>query len=426
MATEWREVPLEDVATEITVGHVGPMASEYVESGVPFLRSQNVEPYRISTADVKYITQQFHERLRKSALKPGDVVIVRTGKPGACAVLPADLAVANCSDLVIVRCGDQLDPRFLCYYVNSASAHHVSSHLVGAVQQHFNVGSARKLRVRLPAIAEQRRIAHVLGALDDKRDLNRRMAETLESIVRALFQSWFVDFDPVRAKAEGRETGLPRDIAYLFPERLVESGIGEIPERWGVTTVRGVAELMRDSVEPLAAPDEAFLHFSLPAFDDGQAAVEELGASIKSIKNRVPVGAVLLSKLNPEIERVWLVDVPTDARAVCSTEFLVLVPRKPFGRAFVYCLARSQEFRLRLMSLVSGTSKSHQRAQVGSVMELPVTQPSQRVLEAFESRAEPVLARALLCRRESRVLGRLRDALLPKLVSGDLRMEATE
>src|SRR6266516_7539734 len=100
MAGEWRRILLEEVADEVTVGYVGPMATEYVSAGVPFLRSQNVEPLRINTDDIKYITPAFHGRLRKSSLSPGDVVIVRTGKPGACAVVPTSLPVANCSDLV--------------------------------------------------------------------------------------------------------------------------------------------------------------------------------------------------------------------------------------------------------------------------------------------------------------------------------------
>ena len=150
MASEWQDIPLGDVADEITVGHVGPMAAEYLPAGIPFLRSQNVEPFRVNTAGVKLIGRDFHHRLRKSALHPGDVVIVRTGKPGACAVVPEDLGEANCADLVIVRPGPQLDARFLCYFVNGAAGHHVSAHLVGAVQQHFNVGSARTMRLSLP------------------------------------------------------------------------------------------------------------------------------------------------------------------------------------------------------------------------------------------------------------------------------------
>ena len=142
MVDDWRDVTLEQVADELTVGHVGPMASEYVEAGIPMLRSMNVDPLVINTKDLKFITPEFHQRIQKSRLSPGDVVIVRTGKPGACAVIPSWLPTANCSDLVIVRCGPELDNRFLAYYVNTFAASHVSAHLVGAVQQHFNVGSA--------------------------------------------------------------------------------------------------------------------------------------------------------------------------------------------------------------------------------------------------------------------------------------------
>jgi type I restriction enzyme, S subunit len=156
LSNDWHDVLLDDVADELTVGYVGPMASEYVDFGVPFLRSQNVEAMRVNQADLKFITREFHQRIKKSALSPGDVVIVRTGKPGACAVITQWLPEANCSDLVIVRCGQNLDARFLAYYVNSAAWHHVDSHLVGAVQQHFNVASARKMSMRFPDIKEQR------------------------------------------------------------------------------------------------------------------------------------------------------------------------------------------------------------------------------------------------------------------------------
>ena len=216
--SDWHDVLLEDVSNDITVGYVGPMTSEYVPSGVPFLRSKNVERFGLDWNDMKYISRAFHDRLRKSALRPGDVVIVRTGKPGAAAIIPETLPEANCSDVVIVRPGPHLDARFVVYYLNSLATHHIDSHLVGAVQQHFNVASARRLRLRLPGIREQRTIAHILGTLDDKIELNRRMNETLEAMARALFKSWFVDFDPVRARMEGRKPA-GMDKATMLGER---------------------------------------------------------------------------------------------------------------------------------------------------------------------------------------------------------------
>ena len=210
------------------------------------------------------------------------------------------------------------------------------------------------------------------------------MNETLEAMARALFKSWFVDFDPVRAKAEGRDPGLPGPLADLFPARLVDSELGEIPEGWEAGCFGDVIEQLRDNENPLASPNVTYRHFSIPAFDEGQCPKTELGGSIKSQKSRVPPGVVLLSKLNPEIDRVWLVDVEPADRAVCSTEFVVLRPHPPHGRAFAHCLARSPVFRQRLESLVTGTSKSHQRAPVGSILGLPVVRPANPVATAFE------------------------------------------
>ena len=225
----WEKVTIADVADEVTVGHVGPMASEYVDKGIPFLRSLNIEPFNIRCDGVKFIAPSFHKRLQKSSLRPGDVVIVRTGKPGTCAVIPDWLLEANCSDVVIVRCSERIRPRFLCYVVNSVAGHHISSHIVGAVQQHFNVGSARTLEFLLPSIEEQDAILAILGSLDDKIDLNRRTNETLEAMARALFRDWFVDFGPTRAKIAGEAPYLAPELWELFPDRLDDEGK---PEGW--------------------------------------------------------------------------------------------------------------------------------------------------------------------------------------------------
>ena len=275
----------------------------------------------------------------------------------------------------------------------------------------------------LPPLNHQRAIAFILGTLDNKIELNRRMSGTLEAMARTLFKSWFVDFDPVRAKAEGGDPRLPKPIADLFPARLVDSESGETPEGWERTLVGDVVDVIRDQENPLDSPDSVFRHFSIPAFDDDQWPSEEVGAAIKSLKSRVPPDVILLSKLNPEIERVWLVDVRESDRAVCSTEFLVLRPRPPAGRAFIYCLGRCPGFRMALEGLVTGTSKSHQRAHAASILSLPVVRPVQELMRAFERQAGPLLARALDSRRETRTLAALRDALLPKLISGELRVK---
>lgn len=277
-----------------------------------------------------------------------------------------------------------------------------------------------------PPTTARRVLVALLDSIEDKIELNRRMSETLEEMARALFESWFVDFDPVRAKAEGRDPGLPKYLADLFPDSFEDSELGEIPKGWVVGRFGDVVTQLRDQENPISSPEALYHHFSLPAFDDGQSPKLEYGEDIKSQKSLVPAGTVLLSKLNPEIERVWVVDVRPADRAVCSTEFLVLRARPPFARSFIYCLARSPLFRRQIEGLVTGTSKSHQRAQVDSILNLAVVSPPSLIAAAFSSLADNHLARTLDCRREARTLAALRDTLLPKLISGDMRVSDAE
>ena len=176
---------------DLTVGFVGTMASNYTETGIPFLRSTNIEPFDIKLDDIKYISSNFNESLRKSELHPNDVVIVRTGTPGACAVIPAGVKAWNCSDLVIVRPHrNKLNPLFLASYVNLASGV-INTQLVGAVQQHYNVGAAKKMQIPLPPIGEQDKIASIIGMLNKKITINSKINDNLEQQAAALFSSLY-------------------------------------------------------------------------------------------------------------------------------------------------------------------------------------------------------------------------------------------
>ena len=189
----WRRVNLKDVCREITVGHVGPMATEYVDEGIPFLRSQNVQAFRVELSELKYVSPHFHRRLKKSAIGPGDVLVVRTGYPGTACVVPESLSVANCADLVIIRPSAELDSRFLADVFNSAWGRGtVAGKLVGVAQQHFNIGAARELLINLPPLPTQRRIASILSAYDEQMENNRRRIQLLEQAAQLLYKEWFV------------------------------------------------------------------------------------------------------------------------------------------------------------------------------------------------------------------------------------------
>ncbi len=294
----------------------------------------------------------------------------------------------------------------------------------GSVQDNINLETLNRLHFHVPPLSEQKAIAHILGALDDKIELNRRMNETLEATARAIFKSWFVDFDPVRAKAEGRAPpGLDPATAALFPDSFEDSPLGEIPAGWGVGKVEELLVLSRDSVSPGKTPDEVFDHYSIPAFDEGCWPKAEPGSEIKSNKNLVPEGAVLLSKLNPRIPRVWMPACRSRRRAIASTEYLVALPRGCATREHLYSLFRSRAFMDVFATLITGTSGSHQRVKPEYLLNMEVVVPPAPVVAHFTVLAAPVHDRVAANLEEFRTLAAIRDALLPKLLSGELRVK---
>ncbi|MGD0572907.1 MAG: restriction endonuclease subunit S [Sedimentisphaerales bacterium] len=184
---------LKDVCEKITVGHVGSMAEQYKSHGIPFLRSQNIKPYNISLDNLVYIDETFNEKLKKSKLCPGDLAIVRTGYPGTAAVIPHSLSVCNCSDLVIIRPGAKVNAQYLCYIFNSVFGQNlVGGRLVGAAQQHFNITTAKELKLSLPPLPIQRKIAAVLSAYNNLIENNNRRIAILERMAEELYREWFV------------------------------------------------------------------------------------------------------------------------------------------------------------------------------------------------------------------------------------------
>jgi len=436
-ADGWTPTRLGDL---VEVKHGWPFKSEFFDphlSGRPIVvgigNFQYTGGFRFDSTAVKEYRDSYPKEFE---LSPGDILLVMTCQTAGGEILGIPGRVPNDGRLylhnqrmgkVVIRNSERIHSDYLYWlFLWREFNRELVTTASGTKILHTAPSRIEAFVFDLPPLSEQRAIAHILGTLDDKIEQNRRMNETLEAIARALFKSWFVDFDPVRAKSEGRDPGLPPHLADLFPDSFEDSELGEIPKGWRIGRFGDVVAQLRDQTNPPLSPDALFHHFSIPAFDEGQSPRPEYGESIKSLKLRVPTGVILLSKLNPAIERVWMVDVGPDERAVCSTEFLVLRALSPFTRTYAYCLARSPLFRQQIEGLVTGTSKSHQRVQVDSILNLAVVVTSPPIVAAFARSADAMLARTLDCRRESRTLAVLRDALLPKLISGSLRVKDAE
>ena len=274
------------------------------------------------------------------------------------------------------------------------------------------------LPVRVPPPDEQRAIARILGTLDDKIELNRRMNETLEAMARALFKSWFVDFDPVRAKAEGRDPGLPKPIADLFPDRLVASELGEIPEGWSVGTIGDVAVHARRGVQP-SEIDASTPYIALEHMPKRCIALSEwaAGDGLKSNKFRFKRGEILFGKLRPYFHKVGV--APVDG--VCSTDIVVVTPREDGWFGFVLGHVSSTAFVEYTNAGSTGTKMP--RTSWGEMARYPVVIPSANIGEAFSAQIRSAIDRIIASIHESRTLAALRDTLLPKLISGEIRVK---
>jgi type I restriction enzyme S subunit len=268
-------------------------------------------------------------------------------------------------------------------------------------------------------VPEQRYIAETLGALDDKIELNRRMNRTLESIARAIFKSWFVDFDPVRKKMEGGDFGLPADMIGLFPDSLDKSPIGPVPKGWPVVSLASLIELNPTCRLRRGAGAPYVEMAGLPT---DAARVGEWRIRPFTSGSRFQNGDVLIARITPCLEngKTALVDfLDEGAIAWGSTEFLVLRPKPPLSVGYVYCLSRSASFRDYAIGSMNGSS-GRQRVPVEALDRFLLACPPAPLLERFQKEMKVAVDCMSVNDRESRSLATVRDSLLPRFMAGTL------
>ena len=359
----------------------------------------------------------------QAKVKGPGVVTGRYGTLGKTYFIPGDFWPLNTA--LYVRDFKGNDERFVSYFLQGID---FSAYADKAAVPGLNRNHLHQATVRYPTdISEQRAIAHVLGTLDDKIELNRRMNETLDAMARALFKSWFVDFDPVRAKMEGRwrrggsVLGLPQNLYDLFPDRLVDSELGQIPEGWEVKTLGELGEL--NPREPIkrgtTAPylDMAALPTSGPSPDE--AILREFTSG-----TRFRNGDTLFARITPCLEngKTAFIQLLSDGTVGWgSTEFIVIRAVSPVPPEYTYLLARDPKFRAYAIQSMTGTS-GRQRARTEALAPYPLPSPPAHVWDAFGSLVEPIFSSIELNRKKSRDLVVKRDVLLPKLVSGKVQV----
>jgi type I restriction enzyme S subunit len=401
MSSEWIQCRLGDVIT-LKRGYDLPKQSR--EHGyVPIVSSSGISDYH-SVAMAK---------------SPG-VVTGRYGTIGNVYFLTEDYFPLNTTLYVTDFKGN--DPRFISYHLRSIDFNSCSDK---AAVPGVNRNHLHELETLIPPIAEQKAIAHILGTLDDKIELNRKTNETLEAMAKALFKSWFVDFDPVRAKAEGRPTGLPAEISDLFPDSFEDSELGEIPRGWKMGRLEEILEiepprqLRRGSISP-------YLEMKgVPT--SGHNAVDVIGREFSS-GSKFRNGDTLLARITPCLEngKTAFVDFLKDGETGWgSTEFIVMCGRREEINPFAYYLARSEVFRHNAIQNMVGSS-GRQRVPSDAVSGFTLTLPPEGILVMFGLLATDLMRRIRANADQSVILSKIRDALLPKLISGEIRIPDDE
>jgi len=356
---------------------------------------------------------------------PG-VIIGRKGAYRGVHFSPAPFFVIDTAFFVEPK--EELDARWIYYSLLTYDINGMDS---GSAIPSTSRESFYRLPVRIPLLSEQRAIAHILGTLDDKIELNRKINETLEAMARALFKSWFVDFDPIRAKAEGRSTGLPKHIADLFPDSFVDSELGEIPKEWKVSTIGFIAEVIDclhskkperlDAGKPFLQlvniRDDGLIDMKDTYFIDEidyRKWVSRMEASPGDcvITNVGRVGAVAQMPLG---QMAALGRNMTGVR--CKSSF-------PYPTFLIECLL-SQSMRDEIIrKMDSGTILD--ALNVRNIPKLRFTRPPDAIARIFEETVRPLRAQMEMLLNESHTLAALRDTLLPKLISGELHVKDAE
>lgn len=393
------EIELSAVITDIAAGPFGSNLKVecFVPSGFPIIDGANLKGYKVTDNITKFVTEEKARSLSRSIAHRGDVIVTISGTIGQLAYIPEDslyneylcsqrqFRVSFDSSMVYV-------PYLVFYFHTFEGQNKILSFAnqtgVPALSQPLK--NFKKIRLCLPSLQEQRRIASIVETLNNKIENNIKINDNLEQQAQAIYHERF-------------ETISPNDL----------------PSEWRIVTLGEVATISNKSFNPLKEPEILLEHYSIPAFDEARFPVFELSTSIKSNKFIIDASCFMISKLNPTTKRVWKPYCLT-GNAVCSTEFIVYKAKDKTITDFLYSVIDSNSFSDFMCSHVTGSTGSRQRTTPSDTLSYELTLPSEDELAEFQSLVSPMYAQIRINAIENDRLNRLRDSLLPKLMSGEI------
>lgn len=444
MSSEWVQLTIGDlIHSGEAIIQTGPFGSQlhkhdYVDSGTPVIPTEAIGRGQILGIEVPKVGPMKAKELERHRLEAGDILFARRGAQatGLSAIIDQRYVGAICGTgaLLLRTNSERVLPHFLALYLSSKFAFDwLRTHAVGAVMPNLNTGIIRALPLILPSISEQRELSIFLGALDDRIALLRETNSTLEAIAQALFKSWFVDFDPVHAKQQGcAPEGMDEATVELFPDSFEESELGLVPKGWRFCSVSDVAEVVKGksySSKDLAVSYHTAL-VTLKSFERGggfrldgfkpytgsykPSQVVQPGDLIVAYTD-VTQAAELIGK--PAI----VVGVEDHNTLVASLDVGIIRPNSAqVSRQFLYGLFRTEPFQSHTFAHTSGTTVLH--LAKGGVGSFQFASPPIELVNAFSEVAEALAERRQTNIDQMRALATLRDTLLPRLISGQLRL----
>jgi type I restriction enzyme S subunit len=426
-ATEYGEIPadwqvkqLRDICVPDSGVQTGPFGSQlhqrdYQAFGTPIITVEHLGENRIVHQDLPLVSYADRQRLSRYDMRMGDIIFSRVGSVDRRSLVREEDGWLFSGRCLRVRPNSEIvSPEYLSWFFGlPAFKEHIRAIAVGATMPSINTDILSCVQVILPPLAEQRAIARILGALDDKIELNRRMNRTLESVAQALFKSWFVDFDPVTAKVEGRTPfGMSAETAALFPEEFVESELGAIPKGWryvpmGEVIVNfdsrriplsGAQRLQRQGIYPYYGAASVMDYVDDYLFDGIYLLIGEDGSVTD--KDGMAVTQYIWGKF-------WVnnhAHVLQGKNGICTEQILMHYKFEP------------------LLPYVTGAVQP--KLNQGNMNSMPFLMPNREVAEVYSKTVTPWFALIRANIDEIITLASIRDALLPRLLSGEVRVKA--